>query len=82
MVTASKTRKKHQQELIHAALMAEETSKRVARENFAISTVPMLQLASFEPLLHQPRDDEEEGRDEDLLFSMKISFVGLFRSYR
>lgn len=41
--------------------MAEETSKRVARENFAISTVPMLQSASFEPLLHQPRDEEEEG---------------------
>jgi hypothetical protein len=42
--------------------MAEETSKRVARENFAMSTVPMLQSASFEPLLHQPRDEEEEGR--------------------
>ena len=44
--------------------MAEETSKRVARENFALSTVPMLQSASFEPLLHQSRDEEEEGKDE------------------
>ena len=42
--------------------MAEETSKRVARENFTISNVQMLQLASFEPLLHQPRDEEEEGK--------------------
>lgn len=41
--------------------MAEETSKRVARENFTMSTVPMLQAASFEPLLHQPRDEEEES---------------------
>jgi hypothetical protein len=61
VVTASKTRKKHHQELIHTALMAEETSKRAARENFTMSTVPMLQLASFEPLLHQPREEEEEG---------------------
>ncbi|CAF3737280.1 unnamed protein product, partial [Adineta steineri] len=65
VVTASKTRKKHQQELIHSALMAEETSKRVARENFAMSTVPILQSASFEPLLHQPRDEEEEGHTDD-----------------
>ncbi|UJR28934.1 hypothetical protein I4U23_010152 [Adineta vaga] len=65
VVTASKTRKKHQQELIHSALMAEETSKRVARENFTMSTVPMLQSASFEPLLHQPRDEEEEGHTDD-----------------
>jgi hypothetical protein len=41
--------------------MSEEISKRVARENFAMSTVSMLQAASFEPLLHQSRDDEEEG---------------------
>lgn len=44
--------------------MAEETSKRVARENFGMSTVPMLQSASFEPLLHQSRDEEEEGKDK------------------
>ena len=42
--------------------MAAETSKRVARENFAMSTVPILQSASFEPLLHLSRDDEEEGK--------------------
>jgi hypothetical protein len=41
--------------------MTEEISKQVARENFAISTVPMLEAASFEPLLHQSRDEEEEG---------------------
>lgn len=41
--------------------MTEETSKRVARENFIMSTVPILQAASFEPLLYQSRDEEEEG---------------------
>ena len=45
--------------------MTEEISKQVARENFAISTVSMLQAASFEPLLHQLRDDEEEAHTED-----------------
>jgi hypothetical protein len=51
--------------------MAEETSKRVARENFTMSTVPMLQSASFEPLLHQPRDEEEEGEEEILIRKLK-----------
>ncbi|CAF3810181.1 unnamed protein product, partial [Didymodactylos carnosus] len=65
VVTASKTRKKHQQELLHTALLAEETSKRVARENFAMSNVPILQSASFEPLLHQQRDEDEEVHNDD-----------------
>ena len=60
--------------------MAEETSKRVARENFAMSTVPMLQSASFEPLLHQTREEEEEGeRKIDVTFDVhkkEICFVG------
>ena len=54
--------------------MTEEISKQVARENFALSTVPMLQAASFEPLLHQLRDDEEEGMTE---FAIDISQMGL-----
>jgi hypothetical protein len=61
--------------------MAEETSKRVARENFAMATVPILQSASFEPLLHQPRDEEEEGIKEFLFIWIKRFFV-LFRTYR
>ncbi|CAF0857757.1 unnamed protein product [Adineta steineri] len=65
VMTTSKTRKKHQQEFLHLALMTEETSKRVARENFIISTVPILPAASFEPLLHQTRDEEEEGHVDD-----------------
>ena len=63
MVTTSKTRKKHQQEFIHLALMKEENNKRVARENFIMSSVSMLQAASFEPLLHQSREEDEEGFD-------------------
>ena len=58
--------------------MAEETSKRVARENFAISTVPMLQSASFEPLLHQPRDEEEESMKIFFLISITVSIMIFF----
>lgn len=54
--------------------MAEETSKRVARENFTISNVQMLQMASFEPLLHQPRDEEEEGEKKKHVFFFFFHF--------
>ncbi|CAF4414152.1 unnamed protein product [Rotaria socialis] len=65
VVTTSKTRKRHQQELIHSALMTEDISKRVARENFAISIVPMLEGASFEPLLNLSEDEEDEAHTDD-----------------
>ncbi|UJR20708.1 hypothetical protein I4U23_023829 [Adineta vaga] len=65
VVTTSKTRKKHQQEFIHSALMREEISKRVARENFTMSSVSILQAASFEPLLHQSREEDEDGHIDD-----------------
>ena len=67
VVTASKSRQKHQQELIHTALMTHEISRRVARENFGISVVSILNAASFEPLLHQSKDDEDEGSTPFLL---------------
>ena len=41
--------------------MTEEISRQVARENFAVSSVSMLHAAAFEPLLHQSREDEDEG---------------------
>ncbi|CAF1561919.1 unnamed protein product, partial [Adineta steineri] len=65
VVTASKTRKKHQQELIHSALMAEEINKRVATEKLSVSSVPILQSTSFEPFLYESRDEEEEGHTDD-----------------
>ncbi len=59
VVTASKSRKKHQQEILHKALQTEEQSKRIARENFTLTNLPFLQCASFEPLLHQNREEDE-----------------------
>jgi hypothetical protein len=45
-----------------------------------MSTVPMLQSVSFEPLLHQAKDEEEEEEGEGLeksvfCFYKRISFV-------
>lgn len=59
--------------------MTEEISKQVARENFAMSTVSMLQAASFEPLLHQSRDEEEEGLIE--FYFKKIYRRNYFSTY-
>ena len=53
-MTATKTRKKQQTELIECALKAEEDRKRSERENFRITTVPVTVQASYEPALHHP----------------------------
>ncbi|KAL7675902.1 hypothetical protein ACOME3_002163 [Neoechinorhynchus agilis] len=52
VVTASKSRKKHQQENLRKALHREEITRRVARENFVISNVALLQSASSETIMH------------------------------
>jgi len=59
-VTATKTRKKQQTELIECALKAEEDRKRSERENFRITTVPVTVQASYEPALHHPAGDDHD----------------------
>lgn len=61
VVTASKSRKKHQQEIIHRALEADQLNKRIARENFNFTNLGYLQYASFEPFLYQSKEEPEEG---------------------
>ena len=61
LVTTTTTRRKQQQEMIRRALQAEEERKRVGRENFPMTTIPVCQLAAFEPALHHPSEDHEEG---------------------
>lgn len=61
MITASKSRQKHQQELLHSALLTEEISKRVAREHFTLSTVSILSAASYALLAHQSKDEDDDG---------------------
>lgn len=61
-MTATTTRRKQQQEMIRKALLAEEERKRVGRENFPMTTVPITQLAAYEPSLHHGDVEHEEGK--------------------
>jgi len=48
-VTATKTRKTQQAELVKMALKTEEDKKRAEREQFLITTVAITKEASYEP---------------------------------
>ncbi|CAG7787075.1 unnamed protein product [Allacma fusca] len=63
LVTATKTRKTQQAELVKMALQAEEDKKRCEREQFLITTVPITSLASYEPSSHHSVG-EDEADDE------------------
>ncbi|XP_021940294.1 protein unc-80 homolog isoform X4 [Zootermopsis nevadensis] len=65
LVTATKTRKKQQTELIKMALQAQEDKRRTERENFLITTIPITVQAAYEPsLYHAVGDDHDEGDEE------------------
>lgn len=59
LVTATKTRKKQQTELIKRALQAQDDKKREERENFLITTIPITFQAAYEP--SPVGDDHDEG---------------------
>lgn len=68
LVTATKTRKKQQTELITMALQAQEDKIRVERENFLITTIPITVQAAYQPsLYHAVGDDHDEGTTEQLI---------------
>ena len=60
-VTATKTRRKQQIELIHRALEEEEEKKRAERENYLITSAAVTLQAAYEPALYHAVDDHEEG---------------------
>ncbi|XP_044586539.1 protein unc-80 homolog [Cotesia glomerata] len=63
LVTATKTRKKQQTELIKKALQAQDDKKREERENFLITTIPITVQAAYEP--SPVGDDHDEGNADD-----------------
>ncbi|XP_046453317.1 protein unc-80 homolog isoform X4 [Daphnia pulex] len=65
LVTATKTRKKQQTELVESALKAEEDRKCSERENFRISAVPVTIQASYEPALHHVGADDHDDADDE-----------------
>ncbi|KFM72573.1 Protein unc-80-like protein, partial [Stegodyphus mimosarum] len=64
-VTATKTRRKQQMELIHRALQEEEEKKRTERENYHITAAAVTSQAAYEPALFHSVEEHEDG-DEDL----------------
>lgn len=63
VVTATRTRRKLQAEMVRSALEAEEKKRRMERENFLLTTVPVTIQAAYEPALHHvSADDHEEGK--------------------
>ncbi|XP_067144484.1 protein unc-80 homolog isoform X1 [Centruroides vittatus] len=67
-VTATKTRRKQQMELVHNALQAEEEKKRANRENYHITSVPVCYHAAYEPaLFHTAEEHEDDVGNEDNL---------------
>jgi hypothetical protein len=63
LVTATKTRKKQQTELIKMALQAQDDKKREERENFLITTIPITIQAAHEPSLYHTSEEHDEGLD-------------------
>ena len=60
VVTATNTRRKQQQEMLHKALEAKENSLRTAREAFLLSDVNVLGTAAYEPALHNAAEQEHD----------------------
>jgi hypothetical protein len=42
-------------------MQADQQNKKIARENFNFSDLGFLQYASYEPILHQPKEETEES---------------------
>ncbi|KAF5273419.1 hypothetical protein FQA39_LY07436 [Lamprigera yunnana] len=67
LVTATKTRKKQQAEMVKMFLQSEDDKKRAERENFLITTIPITIQAGHEPsLYHATGEEHEEGDDEPI----------------
>ncbi|KAI5699063.1 hypothetical protein M8J75_015861 [Diaphorina citri] len=67
LVTATKTRKKQQTELIKLAMKQREDKNRNEREHFLITTIPITKEAAYDPIsLHAMGDpDHDEMADEE-----------------
>ena len=68
LLSATKSRKKQQTELVQSVINAEEQKRRRERENFHITSVPILTRAAHEPSLYSAggtaTDDYGAAADE------------------
>ncbi|XP_038122393.1 protein unc-80 homolog isoform X5 [Culex quinquefasciatus] len=66
LVTATKTRKKQQTEAIRHAIQERMDKQRSERQSFLITTIPITQLAAYEPGLdHSPGENIDLEEEED-----------------
>ncbi|XP_018896454.1 protein unc-80 homolog isoform X1 [Bemisia tabaci] len=67
LVTATKTRKKQQTDMIKLALLQRENQERNERETFLITTIPILtQAANEQRSHHNAGDDHDEGEEDPM----------------
>ena len=62
LLSATKSRKKQQTELVQSVIHAEEEKRRKERKIFHITSVPVLYRAAYEPSLYHGTSDEHEDR--------------------
>lgn len=63
LLSATKSRKKQQTELVQSVIHAEEEKRRKERKIFHITSVPVLYRAAYEPsLYHGTSDEHEDGK--------------------
>ena len=60
LLSATKSRKKQQTELVQSVIHAEEEKRRKERKLFHITSVPVLYRAAYEPSLYHGTSDEHE----------------------
>ncbi|XP_061164273.1 protein unc-80 homolog isoform X1 [Saccostrea echinata] len=77
LVTATTTRRKEQQEMIRKAFQAEEERKRVGRERFPMTTIPVNHLAAYEPAIHHGSEEHEEAVMTDELSNLAARRVSM-----
>lgn len=75
LLSATKSRKKQQTELVQSVIHAEEEKRRKERKQYHITSVPVLSRAAYEPSLYHGASDEHE----DSKFTIKIAHQNIQR---
>ncbi len=75
LLSATKSRKKQKAELVRSVIQAEEEKRRRERENFHITSVPVLLRAAYEPSLFSGASEDHEDGKKLSMFPMGL--VGL-----
>ena len=77
LLSATKSRKKQQTELVQSVIHAEEEKRRKERKIFHITSVPVLYRAAYEPSLYHGTSDEHEDRKykKEINYKYKLHLI-------